>query len=303
MLGLDEGGELLDLARQRWAGWVASDGRLGVVDDFVGLRGWLPSVGREESDAVLLALAMLGSPTGGDDIAAAGALAKCLMPGACVEADRLGRMLARGQIARRQNGPVGGLVEGLVASQLWIEVRTFPWRRLTRVAANILVRTRVGVLRELGDNAQLWRSDRTWANTAVHPALTPGDLDARDAGTAPVRGVGAVRLAGFGLAAPGPGEAEPGRSPLEELLEVLAWACEHQVITWEDRWLLLVLVEEAARVQTTRVRRGRGGLVGNQLSAWVAPRIGVSASTVRRRASKSMAALAAAVPGRYADDA
>ncbi|NHA01208.1 hypothetical protein G5V59_18785 [Nocardioides sp. W3-2-3] len=82
-LGLDDNSELLDQARQKWTAWVAADPRLGVVETFDDLRAWLPSVDSAASDEVLLALAMLAAPDGGDNIAAAAALAKCLLPGAC----------------------------------------------------------------------------------------------------------------------------------------------------------------------------------------------------------------------------
>ena len=82
-LGLDGNSELLDQARQKWPAWVVADLRLGVVDSFDDLRAWLPTVDREASDDVLLALAMLAAPDGGNDVAAAAALAKCLLPGAC----------------------------------------------------------------------------------------------------------------------------------------------------------------------------------------------------------------------------
>ena len=70
-LGLDDNSELLDQARQKWLAWVAVDPRLGVVEEFDDLRAWLPSVDSAASDEVLLALAMLAAPDGGDDIAAA----------------------------------------------------------------------------------------------------------------------------------------------------------------------------------------------------------------------------------------
>ena len=69
-LGLDDNSELLDQARQKWPAWVATDPRLGVVDNFDDLRSWLPTVDHEESDQVLLALAMLAAPDGGDDLPA-----------------------------------------------------------------------------------------------------------------------------------------------------------------------------------------------------------------------------------------
>jgi hypothetical protein len=307
LLGLDENSELLDQARARWAAWAADDARLRVVDDFVDLRDWLSTVERVEADMVLLGLAMLGAPDGGDEVAAAGALAKCLLPGACVTAERICQLVARGQLAAANvDGPVGQRVDELVASQLWIEVRTFPWRRLTKVASNILMNTRAGVLYELGDNARLWRTDRTWANTSALEAVTRGDFPPARLGSIdgdPGTGCRELTLAGFRPelftgAMPSP-DADPERTRLEQLLEILAWACEHRVITTSDRHLLLVLVEEAARVKTSRTGRGRCGLVGNELSLRVAPRLGVSGATVRRRAARSMAALAAAVPERF----
>ena len=147
-LGIDENSELLDQARRKWPEWVASDPRVDVVAEFDDLRAWLPSVDRDASDEVLLALAMLAAPDGGNDIAAAAALAKCLLPGACRLAGWLSTLPPR--VVFRDSQPVlAGAwsaverIDELVASQLWIEVRTFPWRRLRKVAANILMNTRV----------------------------------------------------------------------------------------------------------------------------------------------------------------
>jgi len=36
-------------------------------------------------------------------------------------------------------------IDQIVVAPLWVEVRTFPWRRLTKVAANVLMNTRAGV--------------------------------------------------------------------------------------------------------------------------------------------------------------
>ena len=294
LLGLDEGSELLDRARERWAAWAADDIRLRVVDDFDDLRAWLLSVEREEADRVLLALAMLAAPDGGDELAAAGALAKCLLPGATVAGERICQMVVKGRINVDSGGSIRQRVDELVASQLWIEARSFPWRRLTRVAANIVMRTRVGVLYELGENGRVWRADKTWANTTPLEAVTVGDFDPALSEVL----VGGFRSESFAEAMPVPDD-DPELTPLEELLELLTWACEHHVITTSDRHLLLLLVQEAAHVDTARIGRGRGGLVGNELSIRVAPRIGVSEATVRRRAAKSMAALAAAMPERF----
>ena len=86
------------------------------------------------------------------------------------------------------------------------------------------------------------------------------------------------------------------------MAELLAWACENQVISPADRYLLLCLVDEADRVETRNLARGYGGLLSNEVSSRVAPRVGVSEATVRRHGSRSMRALAAAVPRKFGHD-
>ena len=311
-LGLDDNSELLDQAREKWPAWVAADPRLGVVDDFHDLRAWLPAVDRETSDEVLLALAMLAAPDGGDDVAAAAALAKCLLPGACRLAGWLSTLPPREVFSDSQPVTAGTWsaverIDELVASQLWIEVRTFKWRRLRKVAANILINTRVGVLREVGDFFHVSRADRTWANTTLVDSFASGDLSDAEGGKAWAAGeMPTQRVTGASfrwpeiLAHPGPEQDEP--SATEELLELLAWACDHQVISAADRYLLLCLVEEADRVETRRLARGYGGLLSNEVSSRVAPRIGVSEATVRRHGSRSMRALAEAAPRKFGHD-
>lgn len=310
-LGLDDNSELLDQARQKWPAWVAADPRLGVVDNFDDLRSWLPTVDHETSDQVLLALAMLAAPDGGDDIAAAAALAKCLLPGACRLAGWLSTLPPR-EVFRDSQPIMAGTwsaverVDELVASQLWIGVRTFKWRRTRKVAANILINTRVGVLREVGDFFYVSRADRTWANTTLVESFSAGDLTNTDGGAGYSAEMPTERVTGALfhrpeiLADAGPEQEEP--SAAEELLELLAWACDHKVISPADRYLLLCLVEEADRIETRRLARGYGGLLSNEVSSRVAPRIGVSEATVRRHGSRSMRALAAAAPRKFGHD-
>jgi len=310
-LGLDDNSELLDQARQKWPAWVATDPRLGVVDNFDDLRSWLPTVDHEESDQVLLALAMLAAPDGGDDVAAAAALAKCLLPGACRLAGWLSTLPPR-EVFRDSQPVMAGTwsaverVDELVASQLWIEVRTFKWRRLRKVAANILINTRVGVLREVGDFFYVSRADRTWANTTLVESFSAGDLTSADGGAGYSAEMPTERVTGALfhrpeiLADAGPEQEEP--TATEELLELLAWACDHDVISPADRYLLLCLVEEADRVETRRLARGYGGLLSNEVSSRVAPRIGVSEATVRRHGSRTVRALAAAAPRKFGHD-
>ena len=306
-LGLDAGSELLDRARLRWPLWVGADGRLGVVESFDDLRSWLPKVTREEADEVLLVLAMIAAPDGGDDIAAAAALAKCLLPGAC----RLAGWLSSQPMADifRDSQPIQPgawwaveRIDELVASQLWIEVRSFPWRRLTKVASNIIVNTKVGVLREVGDHAYLNRIDRTWAHTDpvdsfVFSDAPPGHGEPTEGERLPGVKQAHVRVAAGthqdrALAIRGP--IEPDATPVDELRELLTWACENEVISETDRHLLLCLVSQAHHVTAGRTGRGYGGLISNELSMRVAPQLGVSEATVRRHASRSVRALAQA---------
>ena len=311
-LGIDDNSELLDQARRKWPDWVASDPRLDVVAQFDDLRSWLPSVDRDASDEVLLALAMLAAPDGGDDIAAAAALAKCLLPGACRLAGWLSKLPPR-EVFRDSQPVVHGAwsaverIDELVASQLWIEVRAFPWRRLRKVAANILMNTRVGVLREVGGVFYVSRADRTWANTTLVESFSAGDLTDGDGRGWSASESPTGRVAGAFFHRPeiladrsGPYREDP--SAAAELLELLTWACEHNVISAADRYLLLCLVEEADRVETRNIARGYGGLIGNELSSRVAPRIGVSEATVRRHASRSVRALAEAAPRKFGHD-
>lgn len=136
-LGLaDPDQELLAQARQAWTGWCVEHPALGVVEDLLDLPAWLKAASPQDADDVLHALAQMASPRSGDDITAAGALAWLLLPGACLVAHRLRSLTNR--------------IDEVVAAQLWLEVRSFRWESLRKVAANITMNTRRGVLRDLG---------------------------------------------------------------------------------------------------------------------------------------------------------
>ncbi|WP_067429025.1 hypothetical protein [Nocardioides jensenii] len=310
-LNLDDNSGLLDQARSKWGTWVDADSRLAVVAEFDDLRAWLPSADPEVADEVLLALAMLAAPDGGDDIAATAALAKCLLPGACRLAGWLSRMPPKEVFRDSQPVQAGGWsaverIDELVASQLWIEARTFPWRRLRKVAANILANTRVGVLREVGDFFHVSRADRTWANTTLVESFSAGDPADRGSGARSIGEMPTERAAGAlhhrpGILADSSGPDEEPEAA-EELLQLLAWACECNVISLNDRYLLLCLVDEADRVKTRNLTRGYGGLLSDELSKRVAPRVGVAEATVRRHGKRSIRALAVAAPGKFGHD-
>ena len=199
----------------------------------------------------------------------------------------------------------GELINEVVAAELWIQVRSFAWRRLTKVAANIVTDTKIGALRELGHVTD--RNDRTWAVT--HPAEVlvygGGDLGGLRSAFTP-----GYRLSRDLLECQDPVllTAKPGEatSVAVELLEVLEWALDQEVISAEDRNLLLCLIEEADQMGGRFIGRGDcGGLLATKLSQRVGDRVGRGEATVRRRAARSVRALATAIatdPGMFGDD-
>lgn len=263
-LGLSPNSEMLAQADQTWPAWREQHPRLSVATDTTTMRSWLRQHTTQEADQLLLCLAQLAATDGGNDVAAAAALAWALMPGVCSLANRLGTLSMD--------------IDQVVAGQLWLEVRTFPWRRLTKVAANILLNTRAGVLRECGAHSQLDRTDPTWSRTRlVDPTWSRTSLGA-------VLGDSAHW---FWME----GRADSNRAAAEELLQLLEWACDHDVITPADRSLLLCLVEAADRTAINRAGRSGAGLMANGLSEEVATRLGISVRTLRRRTRRSIDAL------------
>lgn len=285
-LDLEDDGELLAHARDSWAEWTEREPRLGVVD-LDGLREWLSESPPADVDEVLHALATLAAIDGGDDVAAAAVLAWVLLPGACTLVRRLRHLQ--------------GDTRMLVAAQLWIEVRSFEWRRLRKVAANVLLNTRTGCLRDAGIAGQIKRADRTWSVTdVVDPSsffwahVAAGERSRVTPGGQPY---GRPARMGADMSMPRPTHLailSPERVSRQEVVEVLAWACDHEVISEPDRELLLCLVEEADEVDSGRFGRSNGGLTATEISSRVAPRCGLSQATVRRRVAGSIRALAAA---------
>lgn len=246
---------LLARACAQWPTWRDRNPRLAVVAGLLDLPAWIRSVPIDDADDVLHALARLASPSGGDDACAAGALAWVLLPGAASVAHRLRDMSPR--------------IDECVAGQLWIEVRTFPWQRLHKVTGNITRNLRRDVLRELGATEHVRAVDPTWGRTV---ALSP-DADlwrVLDAKT----------------------DQPPDEDPADELAELLSWATSQRVIDDDDRDLLVGLAGVASELDVARSREGRGGLCSRSGSSVVAARFGISEATVRRRARRSVQALA-----------
>lgn len=241
-------------ARHRWAWWVSEDPKIGVVSDLLDLPAWVRAVSRVDSDRVLLALAELGAPDGADDLMAVAALTWALLPGATLLANRLRSLTVQ--------------IDEAVASQLWIEARMFgPGRSRHKVAANILMNTRKGVLRELGVGKHLERSDPTWART------TPLDPTSYDWWL--------VERAAAGNT----------HDERDHLGNFLLDAIESRVVGSRDCELLWTLAEECERQESNHSGQGSGGLMGVAVSEAVAERRGVSGRTVRRHGSHSLQAL------------
>ncbi|TQM57837.1 hypothetical protein [Humibacillus xanthopallidus] len=258
-LGLgDPESHVLAMARSRWPGWVSAHPVLGVVEDLLELPAWLRQADRDDADMVLLTLAELSSPEGGDDVAATGALAWVLLPGVSLLASRMFTLSPR--------------IDQMLAAALWMEARTFRWQRGHRVAANVLMNARKAVMRDLGVGAA---ADPTWART-IPVAPTERIWEAMPA-------------------EPSESAETPETSAQQELAELLDWASAGGVITDEDRSLLVDVAQTADRQRTVRSGRGHAGLLGNDVSAEVAGRRGVAAITVRRHTSRAIQALRDAV--------
>lgn len=238
--------EALVEAAGQWSRWTDEVSVLGQVEDLSSLPGWLLAAPPATADEVLLGLVRAGSPSGLDEVAASGVVAWALVPGACSLAGRL--------------RPVSVQVDALVAAQLWLEVRSFEWWRLRKVAANVLTRTRCAVLAECGVASQVRRMDPTWASTSLWDPLSSGW--SRHLEEAPDR---------VGDAA-------------SELQGLLVDADELGLLRGLERLVLERLLAHADELGGARAGRGQGGLLADRLVAVVAEEVGVSPATVRRRA-------------------
>lgn len=252
-LGVGADSALLREADSRWGKWADAHPPLRVATSVGELRTWLRGVDQARADRALLSLAELAATDGGDDRAAAGALAACLLPGAHTLAHRLHGLT-----------PV---IDQVVASELWLQVRTFPWRRLRKVAATILMNTRAGVLRECGAVSQVMRHSVVQGRTIpIDPTVLFAHIESD------------------------PQSEDEAEAELQELLQM---ACADEVISASDRQLLLCLVAAAGR-EGKLTKGARSGLMGNALNARVAEDLGVSVSTLRRRARRTIGALSQA---------
>ncbi|MFT4218098.1 MAG: hypothetical protein QM619_13080 [Micropruina sp.] len=187
---------------------------------------------------------MLAAEDGGDDVDAALVLAWGMLPAACGVARGLDDLDER--------------IDELVASQLWIEVRTYNWRSGTHVAGTIRANLRRHLLRDLRPDLM---------NPLREELTHTGDL--------------------VNVLPDGPDDVEV--DPLQVLVAVLDWGVAHRVITREERRLLLLMVDRASS-EPLRANARRSLLA---VSGSVAPELGVHPRTVRRRGRRALDALAA----------
>jgi hypothetical protein len=270
-LGLEDDSLLVQQIRERWSTWSAHDEHLAAVEEFDEFRDWLRTAGVEERDDALYALAWMAAKDGGDDLTAGATLAWALLPGAATLAARLAGFAPR--------------IDDLVAAQLWIEVRSFPWKRRRRVAANILASTRAGVLLDLGDIGQVIRADRVWANTSrLSGELLEGDWLVSD-GRVELRARARDQLSV---------DFNDELTSAQEVDALLTWGVREGLINDRDRLVLTELIDEAETTTPARARTANCGLGGREITRQVGDRLGVSPATVRRHLNSSVAALAAA---------
>ena len=233
-------------AQNKWPDWVAAEPILNVVDDLAELPDWTRQ-GHPQRDDVVRALVKLGSPTGGSDTTATSAVCWLLLPAAT-------KIYA-------SMSSCGDDVSDNVASQLWIAVRDFDWRRDVRVALGIVRTTREAVQAEYGIGRGANRSDRAWAS-----AWMPGD-----------------DLETWALVAT---TGHP-RGACEEIIDLLCEAADDEVISNDEGRLLLELAWASDQVLRSR------GPVSMEAIRRVAQRHNLGEFTIRRRTKKAVDQLAA----------
>ena len=232
------------IIERRWADWLETRPALAGADH-VNLRGWLRTASTVAANGALYDLAVLAATDGGDDTEAALVLAWCLLPSAC-------------RIAKQFSDVDPVEIDQLVASQLWIEIRTYNWRTCTRVTGTICANLRRSVLREwsLDPDRPPRLNVVVWTDLLAQLCEEPAVAEL---------------------------------SPRQVLLQVLDWGVANGTIQEFDRALLLEMVEIS--VCDPKHRSPRRSLLASAVVA--GPEFGVSPRTVRRRSRRALSALAA----------
>lgn len=206
-------------------------------------------------DKLLRELARLANRDAGDSPEAAALLCQLLVPGVVSK-------LSRARIMSLRTDEV--MV--VAAEHLWMQCRTFNWQGSSKVAPAVAWGVRRATLADFGI-CRVTRFDRTWAATLVVDNTELEPLLDRD----PV---------------------EWAESPESRFLQLLNLAESSMVITRDQRQLLDIVVEVASQHGQ---RASTHGLMSREVSQQVGERLGVAASTVRRRFGDTLRVLREAV--------
>ena len=235
----------------RWPAWVAAEPSLAQVsglEEVVAITQDLACPG--QADVLLASLVRLAAVDGGNDQDAAHAVALLLANGAT-------------NLARRLTS-LSKDVDQIVAGQIWLQIREFPWRQRRRaIAKNILLDVRRAVLRDLGVDT------RTCSRGVEVRVADPVAL-----GAATDRG--SVTLV----------TGDPDGRVGEELSlsSLLKWATGTGVVSDQDASILL----ELASLQVAAPLHGLSSAA--EISA-VATRLGVCGKTVLRSRDRALRSL------------
>lgn len=239
-LGLqDLDGALMGEARAAWRRWVTERLVDGVVDELVELPAWALTSPDEAKDV----LGVLASMTEREPTAVT-VLLWALLPGAEKVARRL-RDLSED-------------IDGLVASQLWIEAATAYRLTTSNIAGAIVGQTQREVLAGLGIGQLAERRDRMMAL-----ATGPPDL---------INEVPWI---------------EPEEEPGPALAEIFKVGHQEAAISGLDYWLLWALAMEADR-QNVPAHRGRIGLTAPAVVEAVAAEANLAPRSLRKRATRAL---------------
>lgn len=232
----------------RWQRWVAVQPSLGVVDSAVALGHLVRDGGDPRvTNDLFMALVRVGSVEGGVDETAVTFLASLLVPGG----DRVARTLRS----------LGADVDAVVAGQLWLHIREYPWvRRPDAVAKNVLMDCRRAVLQEYGAS-----TSRRAALVPLEPPVLAEHLDEL-----------APHLTARTVAD-------------QDLLELLVWARSSGVLQPGEASLLWDLAVQSA-AHTDRPRSMRS-MTPRVAMAQVAADRDIAVRTVRRQRDRAMCAL------------
>jgi hypothetical protein len=238
------------------------------------------------ADELLGGLVRLAAADGGDDEDAALVLAHLLDNGTHKLALKL--------------RDISTDIDELLAGQLWLQIRTFPWRRRRRAyAKSLLLDTRTAVLAEL-------RPYRTRDGRTRVLLVDPVGRDERK--EPPVRGreakAVAANAAGRTSEVPLPGgrvgaldraHFDKHDQDASTLLDVLEWAQRSGVIDRAEAALLLELAVAANDTSPAAATSSLGRGVNRAVEiAAVAARHGVVEKTIWRRRARALTALQAA---------